>query len=270
MDVSAQSVLMLLAMMLGIVALAGLIQLARWGRRCAAARRARALGAIDPEAWAEEPPAASDRTEQLCLERWQALLGGRGPRAQWTGAETIAPAPVGSSLARPRRRRILIGTLMVAALPAAYLSWTLLKQPPRGRDDPADIIELAAIDKWADAVSMFEDKLRVRFTYRNRGARRVDAFNAYLRIEEPSGGVVLQDVISVNNPVAPGQAATWTQTYWETCKQVRSPEDWAGLLQRDLGSYRVEWHPLGLVYDDGEGRISMAGPPLDSLREIGR
>jgi len=269
-DVSAQSVVLLLAVMLGIVALAGFVQLAHGLRRALGNRRPGAGDEAGAEAWLEEPAAVTDEAEQLCLERWQALLSGPGPGARWTGVGPAGGTEPAGAFSRPRRRRVLIGALMAAALPAGYLSWTLLQPPVREIDDPADVLELVSIDKWADAVSMFEDKLRVRFTYRNRGARRVDAFNVYMRLEDEPGRVVLQDLISVSNPVAPGQTSTWTQTYWGTCKQVSSPDAWAGLLQRDIHAYRIEWRPLGLVYDDGEGRTTLGAMPRDSMGETER
>jgi hypothetical protein len=265
-DVSVQTVAMLLGMMLGIVALVGLFHLTRLLGRIASDYRARARGEVGPGAWVEEPAPPNDQAEQICLERWQALLGGPVPWAHGAGPGALR----GTSGGRSRNRRLLIGVLMVAALPAGYLSWTMLKPPPRELDDPEEILELVSIEKWADAVSMFEDKLRLRFEYRNRSSRRVDAFAVYLRLEEKPGRVVLQDLISVSNPVGSGQTSSWTETYWATCKQVRSPESWAGLLQKDLNAYTIEWRPIGLVYEDGEGRTVVGTMQDDSMPEKGR
>jgi hypothetical protein len=261
MNEGAQSVALLAAVMLGMVALAGLISLARYLWSVEQGRRARAR--VAPGGWTDEPLPPADQAEQACLERWHALLGARGLGDPWHGA---APA----AAARPRRTRILAGALMLAALPAGYFSWMLLKPPPRVLEDPEEILTLVSIEKWADAVSMFEDKLRVRFEYRNLGTRCVDAFSVYVRLEDEPGHVVLQDLVSVSNPVAPGGTSSWTQTYWSTCKQVRSTDAWAGLLQKDMNAYTVEWRPVGLVYDDGEGRTTLGQMPEDSILEIGR
>ena len=270
MDAGVQTVALVLGLMLGILALAGLGLLARHLLVAAQYRRAEARGETGPAMWLEEPVRAGDpgdAEEQRCIERWQALLGGRGTLSAGAGFAAEPGLWPGTTTLRAPRSRALIAVLLAASLPAGYLLWSIAR-PPQALDDPEEVLELVSIDKWADAVSMFEDKLRVRFEYRNLGARRVDAFSAHFQLEDEQGRVVLQDLVSVGNPVAPGKTATWTQTYWASCQQVLSAEAWAGLLQKDLGAYRVRWRPLSVVYEGGEARTMMGKLPGDSVLEF--
>ncbi len=244
--------------MLAIVALAGFGLLARHLWSAVQLRRNEARGQTGPALWQEEAASAGDLEEQRSLERWQALLATR------CAPGTAFSAQPGSATLRAPRRRALIAVLLAATVPAGYLLWSALK-PPLALDDPEEVLELVSIEKWADAVSMFQDKLRVRFEYRNLGTRRVDAFNAYFQLQDEHGQVILRDMISISNPVWPGKTASWTQSYWSSCQQIQSPEAWAGLLVRDLGAYRVEWRPLGMVYEDGEARTTLGRLPGDSL-----
>lgn len=263
MDAGVQAVALILGMMLAMLALAGLGLLVRHLWSGAQARRAEERGQTDPALWWEEVAATGDLEERRCLERWQTLLDARGAPGA-TGFFTAAPS---SARSPAPRRRALIAALLAAALPGGYLLWSALT-PPQALDDPEEVLALVAIDKWADAVSMFQDKLRVRFQYRNLGVRRVDAFSVYFELADKDGQVVLRDMISICNPVSPGKTATWTQSYWSSCQQILSPQAYAALLQGDLDAYRIEWRPVGLVYDDGEGRTTLGPMPGDSLLEF--
>ena len=208
MDAGVQTVALVLGMMLAIVALAGLGLLARHLWSEAQYRRAEARGQTGPALWEEEAARTADLEEQGCLERWQALLGGRGAPGGGTVFATAGLETARSGASRAPRRRVLIAALLAAALPAGYLLWSALR-PPQALDDPEEVLELVSIEKWADAVSLFQDKLRVRFQYRNLGTRRVDAFSAYFELQDEGGRVALRDMISIGNPVAPGKTASW-------------------------------------------------------------
>ncbi len=248
MDVSVGTVTLMLVMMTGVVVLALLFLAGREVWRRWSKRSNRALDGSSDGAWvAQERTAVSPDPESERLAQWHALWAATSDPASWRTDRSDTP----HRPTRPRTRRVLVGALAIAAVPIGYWSWMHVKPAVRELP-PEESIALVAVDKWADAVSMFEDKLRLRFQYRNDGQRTVDAFSVFVRVKDDSGRVVIQDHISINNAVAPGESSTWTETYWATCDQNFSPSAWNALLRKDVSSYDILWHPVGLVFADGQ------------------
>ncbi|MCK4305257.1 MAG: hypothetical protein KAY24_13555 [Candidatus Eisenbacteria sp.] len=147
-------------------------------------------------------------------------------------------------------RRLVVFTLMGAIVLLGYLYKIRHRPPDGGR--ARDVIVLTSIDMWADAISMFDDIVRIRFRYENKTDRDVDAFNACFHLRDEWGHMLIEDHISVANPIGARKTSTWTVKYWATCAQGFTPEQWEALTHRDIADFDVEWYPEGLVFSDGE------------------
>ncbi len=149
-----------------------------------------------------------------------------------------------------RRRRIALVLIVVAAAAAGYVYHQRTRNPCAMT--AGDVIELTSVEMWPDAISMFEDKLRIRFRYRNKTDRPVDAFSVHFRLHDASGDTLIDDYISISNRLGPKKASAWTQDYWATCPQGFSLEEWDVLTHGDIADFEVQWEPEGLYFGNGE------------------
>ncbi len=125
-----------------------------------------------------------------------------------------------------------------------------LRQPRYER--ARDVIVLASVDMWTDAISAFDDVLRIRFYYRNTVDREVEAFGAHFQVRDTNGCVLIDDHLAIDNPVGPKKSTSWTEKYWATCEQTFTLAEWDRLTHCDIADLDVEWHADGLVFADGE------------------
>ena len=149
-----------------------------------------------------------------------------------------------------RKRRFAL-LLIVSAVAAAGLIYH--QKVRRARPITAgDVIELTSLEMWPDAITMFEDKLRIRFHYRNRTRKWVDAFSVHFLLRDARGDTLIDDYISIANQLGPQKASAWTQDYWATCPQGFSLEEWDVLTHGDIADFEVQWAPEGLYFCNGE------------------
>jgi hypothetical protein len=151
-------------------------------------------------------------------------------------------------------RRALAFLLVVALFVLGYQGWAQYRQshPAQGCRRARNVVQLTSVEMWTDAISQFDDIVRIRFRYSNTSDRDVDAFNARFELRARDGHLIIKDQISCENPVAAGASTSWTEKYWSTCDQKFSIEDWHALTHRDIADFEVEWWPEGLVFSDGE------------------
>ena len=115
-----------------------------------------------------------------------------------------------------------------------------------------DVIALVSVEKQTDAVSMFEDIVRIHFRYRNLSDRAVQSFSVHFQLRDRQGGGLIDDHLSIPTLIAPRQSASWTVKYWASCPQDFSPREWQSLVNQGIEDFEVEWHPDGLAFADGE------------------
>lgn len=153
--------------------------------------------------------------------------------------------------ARTRRQRLaLLGIgVLIAGLLGAYFFVTELK--PTFIRRAADAVVLTRAEMWSDAISMFEEKLHIRFHYRNRTHRELAAFHVAFELHEQDGRRIIKDELSITNRVPPGGNSSWTEEYWSTGPQGFALEDWEALTHKDISDYRVEWKAINVVFADG-------------------
>jgi len=165
---------------------------------------------------------------------------------------------IGMLFVRYRRRSATWGRLaklsLVIAAVGGFAFWQYCREQEAAfREARArDVVELISIEKSVDAVSMFEDIVRIHFRFRNMSSREVRSFGACFMLGDPMGGLIINDQISVTNTMAPGAVSSWSVKYWATCPQGFSPDQWEGLVKRDIEDFEIEWYADGLVFSDGE------------------
>ncbi|MFH1145330.1 MAG: hypothetical protein V1774_12410 [Candidatus Eisenbacteria bacterium] len=146
------------------------------------------------------------------------------------------------------------GRLAVIALALGGLgAWQYFVRQERDyRESRArEVISLVSIEKQTDAVSMFEDIVRIRFRYRNLSRQAVSAFNASFQVRDAEGGSLINDQLSISASIQPGATASWMVKYWATCPQDFTPKQWEALVNQDIGDFEIEWYADGLVFEDG-------------------
>jgi hypothetical protein len=163
----------------------------------------------------------------------------------------VARIPLGTSVIL---RRALVVFIVAAVFVLGYEGWAQYRKnrPAQSCRRARNVVRLTSVEMWTDAISQFDDIVRIRFRYRNTSDRDVDAFNARFVLRAPDGHLIIEDHISCENPVAAGASTSWTEKYWSTCDQHFSVEDWHALTHRDIADFNVEWWPAGLVFSDGE------------------
>jgi len=114
-----------------------------------------------------------------------------------------------------------------------------------------DVISLVSVDKQVDAVSMFEDIVRIRFRFQNHSRRAIDAFTAQFMLLDSSNACILKDQLSIPADLEPGEKGSWTVKYWASCPQGFSPQVWQMLSQKELEDFGVEWYVDAVYFKDG-------------------
>lgn len=252
-DIGIGSVLLCIILMAGtIIGIGAVSALYRYRKRLADRKAGRLPAEDDAEEESEGFPRAEgeDAGEQTWTARWVACLGAdlaSSSGMHELGAEGSRPRP---KEMRPLTRGLVITAIAVGIIAVGYAFKSLLRSSPQ--KEAKDVIVLTSIDKWVDSISMFEDKVRIRFHYRNTTNREVDAFNVYFHLLDTEGDTLIIDYISIANRVGSNQVKSWTQEYWATCPQGFNLAAWDALVHKDITDFKVEWFPVGLIFSDGE------------------
>jgi hypothetical protein len=146
------------------------------------------------------------------------------------------------------RRGALLGALaLIIVVAHIYASRILPHEVHRARE----AVELIDVEKWVDGISMFEDKVRIRFRYRNRTDRDIESFTAHFMLDEGMMRII-NDHLTITAPLASGHHSSWTEAYWTTCPQGFSAEAWEKLLRRDIHDFEVRFVTTSVAFADGE------------------
>lgn len=146
------------------------------------------------------------------------------------------------------RRGILLAAVALLVVIAHIYATQIL---PADVDRARAAIELTGIEKWVDGISMFEDKVRIRFEYRNRTGRKIESFTAHFRLSKDRYKVI-DHQISVSTSLKGGRVSSWTEAYWVSCPQEFTPESWEMLVQRDIRDFDVDWEATAVTFTGGE------------------
>jgi len=149
-------------------------------------------------------------------------------------------------------RAARVGVIVVVI--GGLAAWQYLrKQEKDFREASArDAIALISVEKQVDAVSMFEDIVRIHFRFQNRSRRAVETFSASFQVEDGELGKMIEDHLSIPVALEPGATGTWSVKYWASCPQQFTTQEWEMLVARDLSDFDVQWTPEALIFRDGQ------------------
>ncbi len=160
--------------------------------------------------------------------QWARRQGPHGVRLLWT-------------------RIVLMLLVLVAA--GAFAGPRLFPREPKVVR-AGDLIKLVSVDMWVDSISMFEDKVRIRFKYRNLSDDPVDAFNVHFVLKDRKGAEIIDQDLCLDSHMEGGETQSWTEVYWATCPQDFTAAEWRALTHRDIDDFEVTWVPHGLAFAD--------------------